>query len=237
MEKDFGHGFRLIDRNIYRYDSETFKNLKRVIDYGSFMLVEAYEDKTYYFKDKNRVYVTSYMCTPSVIETAKPSAFIVIDAEKGIGYDGVNYYWYNKILPYDYSKAESYNEHYLREGQKVFFITEYVDGADADSFSIIWQNIGRDKDSLFFRGKIQPDIDVDSFKMVPGCFDSFHLDQSHTYYAADKNNVYFINTIAKNFKKLHRVKPSDFSVRINGDRLYGIKGDDIYYFGIKKKQP
>lgn len=235
MDKDFGDGFRLIGKNIYRYDSETFTNLKKVIDYASFDLLEAYEDKTHYFKDNERVYVTSYMCTPSVIEGANPNTFKVVDAAEGIGYDGTDYYWYDKVLPYDYSKVERYNEYYLRAGHKVFFITEYVEDAEADSFSIIWQNIGRDKNSLFFRGKRVAEVDVDTFKTVPGCFDGFHLDQSHTYYAADKDNVYFVNTIAKNIKKLNRVKPSGFSVEIIDERLYGKHGDNIYYFGIKKK--
>ena len=78
-------------------------------------------------------------------------------------------------------------------------------------------------------------MDVDTFKKVPGCFDADHLDQSHTYYAADRNNVYFVNTISKSLKRLTGVKPLDFSVKIVDNRLYGISGKDIYFFGIKKK--
>ncbi|KOS07515.1 hypothetical protein AM493_16775 [Flavobacterium akiainvivens] len=233
--KDFGNGFTLVDKSIYRYDSETFTSLKKVIDYDSFELVEAYKDKTFYFKDRNRVYVTSYMCTPSVIEGANPKTFKVIDTEEGIGFDGNNYYWYQETLPYDYSKAEKYNEYYVRVGQQVFFFTIFVDGADADTFSIIWQNIARDKDSLFFKGVKEPLVDIDTFKMVPGCFDDFHLDQSHTYYAANKDNVYFINTISRGLKKLSGVKPAEFSVKIVDERLYGLTPKGYYYFGIKKK--
>lgn len=233
--KDLGHGYTIIDSNIYLYDSETFTSLKKIIDHDTFEMLEAYGDKTYYFSDKNRVYVSSYMCRASVIEGADPHTFKIIDAGEGIGYDGKNYYWYDTILPYDYSKARRFNEYYLEAEGKVYFITELAEGADADSFSIIWQNLGRDKDSLFFRGKIVPEIDVDTFKTVPGYFDNDHLDQSHTYYAADSNNVYFVNTISKALKKLNRVKPSDFSVKVVNDRLYGISGNDIYFFGIKKK--
>jgi len=232
--KDLGYGFRLIDKSILYYDSETFTSLKKIIDHNSFELIEAFEDKTFYFKDKNNVYVTSYMCTRSFIEHAKPENFEVVNAAKGIAYDGASYYWYNKILPYDYSKGEWYNEYYVREGQKVFFITEYVELADVDSFSIVWQNIGKDNNSLFFKGKREAEVDIATFKMVPGCFDNFHLDQSHTYYAFDQNNVYFINTLSKDLRKLHRVKPSDFSVKIVDEKLYGISGESIYYFGIKK---
>lgn len=233
--KDFGHGFTLIDKSIYHYSSETFTNLKKVIDYPTFELVYAFKDKTYYFKDNSRVYVSSYMCTPSEIAGADPRSFEVVDAAEGIAYDGNRYFWYDQVLPYDYSKAKRYNEYYLRDGQKVFFITEYVDGADADSFSIIWQNVARDKNHLYFRGRREEGIDIDTFKMVPGCFDSFHLDQSHTYYAADQYHVYFVNTIAKTLKKLSKVKPADFSVKIADERLYGICGNNIYFFGIKKK--
>jgi len=233
--KDLGHGFMLVNRSIYLYDSEKFTSLKKTIDYDSFEMVEAFEDKTFYFRDKNRVYVTSYMCNASVIEGAKPETFKVIHAEDGIGYDGNNYYWYNTCLPYDYSKSEKYNEYYLRAGDKVYFLTSIVEGADIKTFSIIWQNIARDRESLFFRGRNVPDVDVDTFKTVPGCFDAFHLDQSHTYYAADRNNVYFVNTIGKALKKLAGVKPSDFSVKIVDNKLYGISGKDIYFFGIKKK--
>lgn len=232
--KDFGNGFTLIDKTIYRYDSEIFTSFKKVIDYATFELVAALEDKTFYFRDKNRVYVTSYMCRASVIEGANPETFKIIDIQDGITYDEKQYYWYDTVLPYDYSKAERYNEYYLRYGDKVFFITEEVDGADADSFSIIWQNLARDNNNLFFKGK-QEEADVHTFKMVPGCFDEFHLDQSHTYYAADKNNVYFVNTIGKSLKKLSGVTPSEFSVRVIDERLYGVSPKGYYYFGIKKK--
>ena len=233
--KDLGYGFRLTGKSILYYDIETFTSLKKTIDYNSFELTEAFEDKTFYFKDKNNVYVTSYMCTPSIIENAKPESFKIVNAARGIAYDGANYYWYNKVLPYDYSKAKWYNEYYVREGQKVFFITEYVEVADADSFSIVWQNIGKDNNTLFFKGKIEAEVDIATFKMVPGCFDNFHLDQSHTYYAFDQNNVYFVNTLSKGLKKLHKVKPPYFSVKIVDEKLYGISGKDVYFFGIKNK--
>ncbi|WP_294824815.1 DKNYY domain-containing protein [uncultured Flavobacterium sp.] len=233
--KDLGHGFTVVDKSIYQYDSEKFTSLKKLIDHDSFEMVTAFEDKTYYFRDKQRVYVTSYMCRASVIEGADRDAFEIIDAAEGIGFDGKKYYWYDSILSYDYSRAEKYNEYYLRAGGKVFFITDVVDGADADTFSIIWQNLARDKDALFFRDKKVPEADVDTFKTVPGCFDAFHLDQGHTYYAADKDNVYFVNTIGQSLKKLSRVKPADFSVKVVDDRLYGVTGKDVFYFGIKKK--
>jgi hypothetical protein len=233
--KDLGHGFTLVDRSIYKYDSEKFTSLKKTIDYDSFEVVEAFEDKTFYFRDKNKVYVTSYMCTASVIDGVNPETFKVINAEDGIGYDGNDYYWYGTRLPYDYTAAEKYNEYYLRAGDKVYFLTDIVDGADTKTFSIIWQNIARDSANLFFRGSKVPEVDVDTFKKVPGCFDAYHLDQSHTYYAADRNNVYFVNTIGKALKKLNRVKPSAFSVKIIDNRLYGISDNDIYFFGIKKK--
>lgn len=233
--KDLGHGYKIIDKSIYLYDSETFTGFKKIIDYNTFEMIEAYEDKTFYFRDKNRVYVSSYMCRASVIEGADPELFKVIDAGEGIGYDGKNYYWYDTVLPYDYSKAERYNEYYLKAAGKVYFITEPAEDADADSFRIIWQNLGRDKNSLFFRGKRVQEADAETFKTIPGCFDDFHLDQSHTYYAADRDNVYFVNTVGKAIKKLNRVKPADFSVKIVDDRLYGINGKDVYFFGIKKK--
>jgi len=233
--QDLGHGFRLIDKSILYHDSETFTSLRKTIDYNSFKLIEAFEDKTFYFKDKNHVYVSSYMCTPSVLENANPEIFKVINAAEGITYDRNNYYWYDKVLPYDYSKAEKYNEYYVRDGKKVFFMTKYVEDADADSFSILWQNIGKDDNNLFFKGKKEAEVDITTFKTVPGCFDSFHLDQNHTYYASDQNNVYFVNTLSKGLKKLYKVKPTDFSVKIVDEKLYGISGKDVYFFGIKKK--
>ena len=232
--KDLGHGFSLAEKNIYHYDSKTFTNLRKIIDYKSFELIDNYRDKTFYFKDKEHVYVSSYMCTPSVVEGADPAHFKIINGEEGIGFDGNNYYWYDKTLPYDYSNAQKYNEYYLREGNGVFFLIQPVEDADADSFSIIWQNIGRDKNNLFFKG-VKEDVDVNSFKMVPGCFDTFHLDQSHTYYASDASNVYFVNTLGKSLKKLNGVKPEEFSVKVIDERLYGICGNNFYFFGVRKK--
>ncbi len=233
--KELGSGFTIAGKSIYYYSSETFTSLKKTIDHDSFELVAYFEDKTFYFRDKNHVYISSYMCRASLIEGADPETFHVVDASEGIGHDGKTYYWYDQTLPYDYNKAEKYNDYYLREGKDVYFITEKVEGADADSFSIIWQNIGRDKDSLFFRGKKDPNVDVVTFKMVPGCFDEFHLDQSHTYYAADQNHVYFVNTLSNELKKLNRVKPIAFSVKIVDERLYGYHGDTVYFFGRKQK--
>jgi len=233
--KDLGHGYKVIDKGIYLYDSETFTSLKKIIDHDTFEIIGMYEDKTFYFRDKERIYVASYMCRPSVIEGAERDTFKIINAEESIGYDGKNYYWYDTILPYNYNNAERVNDYYLKANGKVYFLTELTEGADADTFSIIWQNIARDKDSLFFREKKVSEVDVDTFRTVPGCFDGDHLDQSHTYYAADKNNVYFVNTISKSLKKLSRVKPSDFSVKIIDGRLYGINGKDVYFFGLKKK--
>lgn len=233
--KDLGHGYKVIDRNIYLYDSETFTSLRKIIDHDTFEMIGDYEDKTYYFRDKEKVYVASYMCRPSVIEGADRDTFEITAIDEGIGYDGKNYYWYDTVLPYNYSKAKRLNEYYLKADGKVYFITELAEGADADTFSIIWQNIGRDKDSLFFRGKKVSEIDVHTFRTVPGCFDEDHLDQSHTYYAADKNNVYFVNTISTSLKKLSRVKPADFLVKVVDDGLYGINGKDVYFFGVKMK--
>jgi len=233
--KELGEGYSLSGKSIYYHDSETFTSLRKIIDHNTFELIGSFEDKTFYFKDKKNVYVSSYMCRPSVIEGADQETFKIFDASEGIGYDRNGYYWYDKKLPYDYSQAEPYNGYYLRSGENVFFITEKAEGADADSFSIIWQNIGRDKHSLYFRGKKDTNVAVDTFKMVPGCFEEFHLDQSHTYYAFDQNHVYFVNTLSQELKKLSRIKPSGFSVKVIDERLYGFYADAIYFFGRKRK--
>lgn len=86
--KELGVGFTIAGKSIYYYNSETFTSLKKTIDHDSFELIAYFEDKTFYFRDKNHVYISSYMCRALFIEGANPKAFYVVDASEGIGYDG-----------------------------------------------------------------------------------------------------------------------------------------------------
>jgi hypothetical protein len=232
--KDNKFGFRVVENRIYHFETEIFKKWQDIIDHRAFHLITSYKDQVHYFSDEKHIYICS-SCYYRILEKAIQNKFQIIDKKNGISYDGENYFWYDEIFPFDYSLAKRINEYYLQIGDKIIYNNKEAKGVEAKSFSIIWDNFARDVNYLIFRNQIQEDVDIETFKQVPGCFDQYHTAWDHTYYAFDKNNVYFMNTVVSEIKRIRVENPISFYVKIINDKLFGFYEDGIYYFGKKKR--
>lgn len=61
-KKDLGYGFTNIDdKFILHYDRDVYSKFYKVIDLPTFEVIQSNGSSIHYFKDKNHVYLDSYM--------------------------------------------------------------------------------------------------------------------------------------------------------------------------------
>ena len=110
----------------------------------------------------------------------------------------------------------------------IYYTREKIINSDAGSAETIqeslkeectlnygWSDHIRDKNYVYYRGKIVEGADPETFKCI-----------SYNVYS-DKNNIYLKNTILKN------VKENEIIFFDKWDKGYYIRGNDIYYEAIK----
>jgi hypothetical protein len=231
-----GECFAKFENVILKYDNLCFEKLKKTIDFDTFDLVASNENGTHYFKDKSRVYL-KYYNKEYILEGADPDNFKVLDIEKGISKDDSHYYYYEKNIPFDLSKATILNDFYVLAEGKVFFCFQETEGADADSFTIIRENLGKDKNHVYFKGKIVLGADAETFNVLEGCINSkYYEEMDFTFYAKDKLMAYFINASAKVIKSIKSKSLSEFRFEIIDEKGFCFDKEYRYYFGKRTKR-
>lgn len=236
--RELGCGFKVMDNKmILQYDAERFRKFYPQIDFASFEIVAHDADRTIYFRDKDHLYVDSYMCPFAILPDAKPQDFKIVDIEKGlVSSDGQNYYFAEK-LTYDFDDLKPLAGLYYRVKDQVYFsFDQPMPDADLDSFEVFTQlkhaNLAKDQYHLYFRDQIVEGVDVASFELLTACFDSdYYLEQDHTYYAKDRNFAYFIDTIAKQVKVIKSKSLDVFHFKVIDERGYAFDREYRYAYG------
>lgn len=248
MIKELGHGYKIIDNKfILFYESEVFKKFYKTIDFETFAIkatnAETEDDfaSTIYFADKNHIYLQSAFCSFCVLEDAKPEDFKVLNSKKGYTFSNGNYYRHSDKMPFDFSKANYLNDYYAVVDDKLYFgDTVLVENVDIDSFTIpnpeLIGNLGKDKDHVFFKGKIVPDANPDTFKILETCLDgTYYLECDNAFYAKDDKQAYFVRTISDEVKIIKTKSLDDFHFKVIDERGYAFDNQYSYYMGKRTK--
>ena len=226
-----GESFAKFEKIIFHYENLCFQKLKKIIDFDTFELVTSNEKGISYFKDKSNIYFKCYN-QESIIEGANPSKFKILDLEKGISTDQSQYYYYEKLIPFDFSKATVLNYYYTISEDKVFFCFEEIKGADADTFIIIRENLGKDKNHVYFKDKVVLGADSETFNLLEGCTNGeYYEDMNRIFYAKDKAMAYYVNTTSKAIKPIKSKSLNEFRFEIIDEKGYGFDKEYRYYFG------
>ncbi len=230
-----GECFAKFKNIILKYDNLCFEKLKKTIDFDTFDLVASNDNGTHYFKDKSKVYF-KYYNKEYVLEGANPDNFKVLDIELGISTDTLRYYYYEKIIPFDLSKATIINEFYTISNDKVFICFEQIEGADAGSFTIIRENLGKDKNHVYFKGQIVLGADAETFMILEDCVDCEYYEQmNYVFYAKDKSLAYYIDATAKAVKPIKSKSLNEFRFEIIDEKGFCFDKEYRYYFGKRSK--
>lgn len=248
MIKELGYGYKIIDNKfVLFYDSEVFKKFYKIIDFETFQIkatnAETEDDyaSTIYFEDKNNIYLQSAFCSFCILENAIPADFKILDIKKGYTFSDGNYYRHSDIMPFSYSKAKYLNDYYAIADDKLYFgDTELVENVDIKSFIIphseLIGNLGMDKDYVFFKGKIIPNANPETFKILESCLDgTYYLECDNAFYAKDDKQAYFVRTISDEVKIIKTKNVHDFHFKVIDERGYAFDKDYNYYMGKRTK--
>jgi hypothetical protein len=240
-KKQLGHGFCIIDNSfILHFDSEVYKKFYTIIDFASFEIIKSNGSTFHYFKDKKHVYLESYMNAFTILPGANPADFKITDFATGFSNSGNHDYIFDTLLPYSLKDYTILSEYYQSVGDKIYFnyYTE-VPQADRKSFQVLKgdtvKNVAKDNNHVYFREKIVADADAVSFELLEECFTAtYYRECDHTYYAKDKNYAFYIDTIAKDFKKIKTKTLDQLHFKVMNELGYAIDGKYQYLFGKRK---
>lgn len=242
-----GEGYAKKGKEITFYDIRKFSKLYHIIDFESFELIESYKTSTNYFKDKNNVYIDSYMNRNFLIlEDANPKDFKILDIKKGYATSNNIDYRYDLKLPHRFSDMIFIEEDdsYVKVGNQIYFnFTQKLD-CDADTFEIVdkreyYKTVFKDKNNIYHKGKILENTNPSTFHFLENCINESqrprYTNEDIHYYAKDDKFAYFVDSVDK-IKTLKTKDLSGFDFKVvDGE---GIAFDKYYeyYRGVKKKK-
>lgn len=248
MITELGHGYKIIDHKfILFYESEVFKKYYKTIDFETFKIVATNAEKeddyasTIYFEDKNHIYLQSAFCSFCILEDVVPEDFKILDIKKGYTFSNGNYYRHSDKMPFNFTKAKYLNEYYAVADEKMYFgDTVPVENVDIESFVIPNSeeigNLGMDKNHVFFKGKIIPNANPKTFKILETCLDgTYYLECDNAFYAKDDKQAYFVRTISDEVKIIKTKSPEDFHFKVIDERGYAFDKEYRYYMGKRTK--
>lgn len=237
--KAIGHHFFIIDNKfILHFDSEVYHS---IIDFDSFEIIKSNGSTFHYFKDKNQVYLDSYMNTFTVLLDANPTDFKILDFENGKATSNRNAYLYDEKLPHNFDEYTEISYYYQSIENEVYFgHNKALPDVDIKTFEVLYPEevkiVARDKKHVYFRDKIVPEADAESFKFLEACFtDEYYQEQDHTFYAKDKNQAYYVNTISKDFKVIKTKNIEQFHFKVIDNLGHAYDETYQYLFGKRKK--
>ena len=236
--KELGYHFYVVDNQmIVHFDSDVFGKFYHLIDFPSFEVIKSNGSTFHYFKDKNYVYLESYMNRFTPLANANPANFHILDFEKGMANSGNNDYVFDQLLPHRLDAYEPISAYYQKLGNRIYCAyTHELIAVDAASFEVLYpdqvQNVAKDKNHVYFRNEVVGGADAESFAFLEACFNSgYYREQDHIYYAKDKNTAYYVDTIAKAFKVIRSKDIADFGFKVVDELGYAFDGKYTYLFG------
>lgn len=223
-------------KGLYCYSSKVYKKLYPIIDFSTLEIIAEIEPKITYFKDKNNVYIAANTYL-EVIQNTELDSFEVIDMKKAIAKDFHYYYYFHRVIPFDYSKAQFLNDDYCIAGDKIYlYYTNEIVNADVESFKVLHENISKDKHNVYFRDQVIESADSATFHFLEGCINGeYYLECDNAFYAKDKNYGYFIRTIKPNVKIIKSKSIGNFHFKVINNEGYAFDDEYRYYFGERKK--
>lgn len=235
-----GCGYAKDKEGVYHYDNDRFRKYRKQIDLPTFELIQGNDKNTAYFKDKNAVYLDSYMCGETIIENADPNDFKILDINKGYATSNGKDFCYDDELPYKLSEIEYINKLYKKVGNTIYcgYTTELP--CDLETFEIVHKNVhtvARDKNHVYYKNEIIEGADPETFRFMEECVADDkppYLQDDIHFYAKDKNYAYFINSPFL-YKIIRTKDVNKFSFVIKDGIGYG--KDPNFYFekGIRRK--
>lgn len=239
--KALDHGFFIIDNKcILHFDKEVYRKFYPVIDFASFGIIESNGSTFHYFRDKNQVYIESYMNAFAVLPDADPVDFRILDFKSGKSTSNGNDYLFDQKLPHRFDDYQVLSRYYQFAAGAVYFnYFHAMHEADIQSFEVLQGeqvgNVAKDKDHVYFRDKIVDGADPGSFHFLEECFSGeYYTECDHTYYAKDKNQAYYVDTIGKAFKVIKTKSADQFHFKVIDELGYAFDGKYRYLFGKRK---
>lgn len=239
-----GGPFAKNKKAIFRYLDFCYEKHYKVIDIPSFELIHE-SSGTYYFKDKNNVYLDSYMNYFSILENANPADFKILDIKKGYASSGNTDYYFNQKIPFRLKDATIFDgEVYQKVGNDIYFGFQEKMDCDAKTFELVdnrqwYKTVFKDKNHVYFRGRKIENADAETFHFLENCINEEkrprYVDSDIHYYAKDKHFAYFID----GGFKIKQIKTKDiegFDFKVIDSEGYAFDKDHIYHRGVRKKK-
>ena len=240
-----GEGFAKRENEITFYNERKFSKLYKIIDFETFELIQSYKATTNYFKDKNNVYIDSYMNKDlQILENANPKDFKILDIENGYSTSGKADYWYDVKIPFRLKDADNFEgSFYQKVGNQVFFsFTNKLD-CDVATFEIVdkreqHKTVFKDKNHIYHKGKILEDANPKTFHFIENCINEtlrpYYSNCDIHYYAKDDQYAYFVDSV--NAIKTIRTKDLDgFDFKVVDGKGIAFDKEYEYHRGIRKK--
>lgn len=240
--RDLGSGFSIIKNAIIlQFDSEKYKSFYTIIDFETFEVIKSNGSSFHYFKDKNNVYIDSYMGAFMILTDANPNNFEILDFENGFSTSQKNHYHFGNKLPYSLSEINSVNGLYCQVNESIYFnYSKLLNEVDLASFVVLKanevSNVAKDKNHVYFRDEIVGEADSETFSFLNECFENnYYRECDHTFYAKDKKYAYYIDTIAKSFKIIKSKSLNKFRFEIKDQLGYAFDDEYSYLFGKRTR--
>ncbi|MFD1770350.1 DKNYY domain-containing protein [Sphingobacterium suaedae] len=167
-----GHHFFVVDNTfILHFDRKVYQKFYADMDFESLEIVQSNGSTCHYFRDKQAVYVESYMNRFAVLPDADPADFHLLDFENGWSRSGVNDYVFDEKLPHRFDAYQALSPYYQRVDQTIYFgFTREVINADVASFEVLYgnrvKNVAKDKYHVYFREQVVEEADAATFHFL-----------------------------------------------------------------------
>lgn len=240
-----GEGFAKRDSEITFYNERKFSKLYKTIDFETFELIQSHNVTINYFKDKNNVYIDSYMNKDlTILEDANPNDFEILDIENGYSTSANIDYWYDVKIPFRLADAVIYEgDNYQKVGNRIYFA--FVNRVDCDvaTFEIVdkrehHKTVFKDKNHIYHKGKILEGANPKTFHFIENCINDelrpYYYNCDIHYYAKDDQYAYFVDSV--NSIKIIKTKDVDgFDFKVVDSRGIAFDKNYEYHRGVKKR--
>lgn len=240
-----GEGFAKSGKEITFFNERKFSKQYNTIDFETFELIQSHQTSTNYFKDKNQVYVDSFMDRDfNILEDADPKDFKILDIAKGFATSGNTDYWYGVKIPFRLADADFLDGgSYQKVGDQIYFAFANIVDCDAATFEIVdnrehHKTVFKDKNHIFHKGKVVEDANPKTFHFLENCINDalrpYYANCDIHYYAKDDHFAYFVDSVDK-IKKIKTKDLEGFDFKVVDDKGIAFDKDYEYYLGKRKK--
>ncbi|MEI2271731.1 DKNYY domain-containing protein [Sphingobacterium sp. ML3W] len=240
--KDIGNGFAVIDdKFILHFDSEVYRKFYGIIEFASFEIIQSNGSTFHYFRDRNHIYLESYMNAFCVLTDADVTNFHIIDFENGMASSLAMDYVFDKKLTYRLADVKELGGLYQQVGDAIYCAYfQQVESADAETFEVLHGerigNLAKDKNHIYFRQEIVADADAASFRILEQCVSgNYYRECDHTFYALDKQRAFYIDTIARSIKPIRTKSLEQFRFEVRDGLGYALDAEYRYIHGKRSR--